>query len=400
MVKKILVVDDEVDMQDLILMIFREQINSNELSFIFALNGLEALNLLKENYDISMIMTDINMPVMNGLDLLKKIKECSLVCKCVVVSAYGDMANIRTAMNYGASDFITKPIDFEDYKKTIYKVVKEGELLKAALEAEYSLKEINIELEVARSIQESMLPSNFKEFTDYNIDVAGKMIPAKSVGGDFFDIFPITENKVGIFIADVSGKNISACIYMAVAKSILKLLCLNGLDCGEVFRILDGILSKDNNSCMFVTAFYATLDVTSGLLTFCNAGHNPPYIIKNNKTLTRVESNHGPILGMKNIFGALSEYKESSLVLNEGECLFLYTDGVTEALNPRNELFSEKRLENALLLCNEKSAKELLEHVMQTIHNFSENTIQSDDITMMAVKNTGWCNSKEKTKNN
>lgn len=383
---KILVVDDEIDMQDLIKLAFKAQIKDKEFVFLFALNGLEALEVLSKNSDLSVIMTDINMPGMSGLDLLKEINKSDVKCQTVVVSAYGDMQNIRTSMNYGALDFVTKPIDLDDYKATLYKAINEFAFLKTVGETEKSLKEITVELEIAKRLQESMLPSDFKQFKKYKLDVSGKMIPAKSVGGDFFDIFPINDHKIGMLIADVSGKNISACIYMAVVKSIFKLLSLNDLGCSEIFKQLDEILSKDLNTGMFVTAFYGVLDCTNGHLSFCNAGHNPPYIIKNDRRLIRLDANQGRILGVKELFGSLSDYQDSSVVLSDQECIFLYTDGVTEALNVENEFFSEKRLEETLQSGADKPAGQLTEFVLKTLSTFADKAHQNDDITMMAIR--------------
>src|SRR5882672_6008691 len=160
-ISKILVVDDEADLELLIRQKFRHRIRSNELQFEFASNGYEALQKLDVNKDLDMVLTDINMPVMDGLTLLTKIKERENYYKAVVVSAYGDMENIRTAMNRGAFDFLTKPIDFADLEITIQKTLEQLATLKAALGARDQLVSVRSELAIAHGIQQSILPKSF-----------------------------------------------------------------------------------------------------------------------------------------------------------------------------------------------------------------------------------------------
>ena len=149
MAKKILVVDDEPDLELLVKQRFRSQIRNNELQFDFAHNGEEALQKLKEDDDIDLIFTDINMPVMDGLTLLNQIKENKIQPKAVVISAYGDMDNIRKAMNSGAFDFITKPIDMTDLDTTLRKGLSEVEIIKQGLKAKEALQQTIIEKEIA-----------------------------------------------------------------------------------------------------------------------------------------------------------------------------------------------------------------------------------------------------------
>ena len=186
---KILVVDDEPDLQDLIRQKFRTKIKTNEYEFHFAENGSEALEKISSNGRIDLVLTDINMPVMDGLTLLLKISELNnKLLRSVIVSAYGDMENIRTAMNRGAFDFITKPIDLNDLEITIEKSLKEIEEYKHVLDAHNKLIAIQQELNIATTIQTSILPKTFPAFPDRNeFDIYAKMIPAKEVGGDLYD---------------------------------------------------------------------------------------------------------------------------------------------------------------------------------------------------------------------
>ena len=158
---KILVVDDEPDLKLLIQQKFRRQIRDGRFDFLFAHNGVEALAQLDANPNVDLILSDINMPEMDGLTLLTKLPQSPNQLKAVMVSAYGDLQNIRTAMNRGAFDFVTKPIDFEDLEVTIQKTVEELLKLRDGLKARQELLAIRRELDVARQIQQSILPRDF-----------------------------------------------------------------------------------------------------------------------------------------------------------------------------------------------------------------------------------------------
>ena len=201
---KILVVDDEEDLESLVLQKFRRRIRKSELVFDFAHNGQEAINKLDEDDDISMVISDINMPVMDGLALLKQLNETKPNIRSVIVSAYGDMNNIRTAMNRGAFDFVTKPIDFNDLEITIDKTLKHLALVREALSNRDQLVALSHELDVARDMQASVLPRSFPSTNRYNTH--GLMVPAKEVGGDFYDFFKLGENRIGVAIGDVSER--------------------------------------------------------------------------------------------------------------------------------------------------------------------------------------------------
>src|ERR1039457_1452182 len=186
----ILVVDDEPDLEHLILQKFRKKIGAKEYSFVFAKNGAEALDIISNSSSVNLILTDINMPVMDGLTLLSKINELNnKLLRSVIVSAYGDMENIRTAMNRGAYDFITKPIDLKDLEITIEKSLKEIEQYKLGLSAHDKLIAFKQELDIATIIQSSILPKTFPAFPGRKeFDIYAKMMPAKEVGGDLYDL--------------------------------------------------------------------------------------------------------------------------------------------------------------------------------------------------------------------
>src|SRR5215204_3601354 len=163
---KMLVVDDETDLEVLIKQKFRQKIREHKYEFLFAINGKHALEQLELNTDVDVVLSDINMPEMDGLTLLSKINEQNTLLKAVIVSAYGDMQNIRTAMNRGAYDFLMKPIDFEDFQVTVAKTRRALDEIKQGARAKDQLSAIQHELRVATRIQQSILPRTFPPFPD------------------------------------------------------------------------------------------------------------------------------------------------------------------------------------------------------------------------------------------
>lgn len=381
---KILVVDDEPDLEHLILQKFRKKISTKEYEFQFARDGAEAFDKIVNNGSINLILTDINMPVMDGLTLLSKINELNnRLLRSVIVSAYGDMENIRTAMNRGAYDFITKPIDLNDLEITIEKSLKEIEIYKQALSNRDKLLAIQQELDIATAIQTSILPKTFPPFPDRKeFDVYAKMLPAKEVGGDLYDFFLIDKYRLGIIIGDVSGKGIASALLMAVCKTLLKATAYKGIPADSILYEVNNILVDESPSNMFVTVFYGVLDTRNGAFEYSNGGHNPPYLISNEGKVKQLENIGGLLLGaMKDV-----EYESNMVKINPGESLFFYTDGITEAFNNENEEFKESRLAEILVNKNVLSTNDLVDYVISIVKSFSDGTEQSDDITCLALK--------------
>lgn len=381
---KILVVDDEPDLEHLILQKFRKRISTKEYEFQFARDGAEAIDKIVNNSSINLILTDINMPVMDGLTLLSKINELNnRLHRSVIVSAYGDMENIRTAMNRGAYDFITKPIDLNDLEITIEKSLKEIEHYKQALSSRDKLIALEQELNIATAIQTSILPKIFPPFPDRKeFDIYAKMLTAKEVGGDLYDFFLIDKYRLGIVIGDVSGKGIASALLMAVCKTLLKITAYKGIPADNILYEVNNILVDESPSNMFVTVFYGVLDTRNGAFEYCNGGHNSPYLISNEGTVKRLENIGGLLLGaMKD-----TEYESNIVKLNPGEILFFYTDGITEAFNKEDDEFNESRLVNSLLNKIPQSVNDIVNNVITDVQTFSYGAEQSDDITCLALK--------------
>ena len=385
---KILVVDDEPDLELLIRQRFRKKIQSKEVEFVFAANGVMALEVLAREHDVEILLTDINMPQMDGLTLLSRIRDQVInpLLKSIVVSAYGDMENIRTAMNRGAFDFITKPIDFKDLEITIDKTKDLLGMLKQAETAREQLVALRQELSVAQRIQQSILPQVFPTDRENNsFDLHANMVAAKSVGGDFYDFFFIDPEHLGVVIGDVSGKGIPAAIFMAMSRTLIRSTALTGVSSAQCMTHVNDILSAESDSGMFVTVFYGILDLRTGVMEFCNAGHNAPCVLRQSHGVSVLPGTNGLVLG---VIGGMS-YDQASVVLNPGDSVYMFTDGVTEAMDTESMLYSDERLIDLLARCIHLAPPDLVRTVLDDVRDFSTGAPQSDDITSLAVRYQG-----------
>lgn len=382
---KILFVDDEPDVELLMRQKFRRDLKSNKYDFYFALNGVEALKILEANKDIWLVISDINMPTMDGLTLLKEINQHHPTVITMIVSAYGDMSNIRKAMNLGAFDFVTKPINFEDFNTTIEKTLNHINQLLKSHETSERLENILVELNIASDIQQAILPKDF--INDANINLHADMRAAKHIGGDFYDFFYLDKSKnlLGLVIADVSGKGIPAAMFMTVTRTLIRAKAPEHINSpGSCLTEVNKILEADNPNMMFVTVFYAILDITTGKLTYCNAGHNPPVIIHQDGTQTILDEAHGMAIAVSEL-----QYQENTFQLIPEDMLFMYTDGVTEAENSQGAFFSDQRLFNFLAVQQNLAASDLVHRIEEEVNKFVAGYIQSDDITMLTCKYSG-----------
>jgi phosphoserine phosphatase RsbU/P len=383
---KILVVDDEIDLESLIRQKFRRQIRDNKYNFIFAFNGLEALSQILEYPEIAIMLSDINMPEMDGLTLLAKLKELkNQGLKTVIVSAYGDMDNIRTAMNRGAFDFVTKPVNFEDLEITIDKTIEEITQIRRSIAEHDQLVSIQHDLNVAREIQQAILPKIFPPFpSQQNFDIYASMLAAKEVGGDFYDFFMIDPTQVGFVIGDVSGKGVPAAIFMAVSRTLIRATGIKGVSAGECLCYVNNLLCTESVSSMFVTVFYGILDVTTGNVEYVNAGHNPPYLLSS-EGIKKIEITGDTVLGA---FEDIT-FRPGKMQMKPGEKLFLYTDGVTEAFNSKEESYGEQRLENFLQERIDLPIETIIKDSQKDVKSFVKGAPQSDDITLLSVVYNG-----------
>jgi sigma-B regulation protein RsbU (phosphoserine phosphatase) len=382
---KILSVDDEMDLELLLTQYFRRKIRKGEYEFVFAHNGLEALTMMVKHPDIEIILSDINMPEMDGLTLLAKVNEMrNPALKVIMVSAYGDMGNIRQAMNNGAFDFATKPIDLDDLSVTIEKAIDQINYVHQMQKEHSQLESLKGDLAIASEIQQAILPRVFPPFPEIadKLDIAASMTPAKDVGGDFYDLFRIDDERIGFVIADVSGKGIPAAIFMAVSRTLIRATGVRGGSPAECIAYSNKLLAAESVDCMFVTVFYGIININTGEINYCNAGHNPPYVLKHDGKVEQL-----PTMG-DCMVGAIDglPYHEATLQLEKGDALVMYTDGVTEAMNIDYQQFGEERLKETLEDVAMHNCQEMVDAIKSDVAAFAGEAEQSDDITVLTLK--------------
>jgi len=387
MVPRILVVDDEPDLELLIRQRFRKQIKDDALRFEFAGNGVQALQKLEEHRDISLILSDINMPEMDGLTLLEKVSEKNNpALKSVIISAYGDMENIRTAMNRGAFDFLTKPIDFSDLELTVQKTMQQLEMIRHALRARDELVSVQRDLTTATRIQQSLLPKVFPPFPERpEVDVYAEMVTAKEVGGDFYDFYFIDDDRLAFAVGDVSGKGIPAAIYMAVCRTLLKAVAHQIVNPGEVLRKFNALMIPESDAATFVTVFFGVLNIRSGEIQYANGGHNLPYVLRSSGSLEQLPMTDGALLGKI----PQIDFETGRVRLGVNDTLYIYTDGVTEAMDSEMNLFHEDRLESYLKTVTGSSISDVVTGSLSALKEHTREAPQSDDITVLTLRYCG-----------
>ncbi len=383
MIKKpyrILVVDDEPDLEPLILQRMRRKIRSGSYSFEFARNGVEALEVLNEHNDIDMVVSDINMPQMDGLTLLEQIPKVDPDIRSIIISAYGDMKNIRTAMNRGAFDFVTKPLDFEDLQVTIDRTLRHLEEWREALASRDKLVALQNELDLASNTQQSILPKVFPRSTEYQ--VFAHMEPARNVGGDFYDVIRLEDGQVGLAIADVSDKGVPAALFMMSSRTLLKGAAIGTRDPGSALREVNELLYEENETMMFVTVLYSIYDPGTGKLTYSNGGHDAPLLVRSDGTSELLPLTGGVALGVASDF----EFPSQSIQLEPGDTVVLYTDGVTEAMNGEGEQFGVARMHEVFAAHPPENSEQAAQTMFDAVKDFVGDTPQSDDITCLVLR--------------
>ena len=272
---------------------------------------------------------------------------------------------------------VSDPVEFAQLSSGINATVGS---LKDAIAAEAA--RIDRDLATARAIQESALPRIFPPFPQIEaFDVYASMTPAREVGGDFYDLFLVGEHTVCFLIADVSGKGIPAALFMMAAKTEISNNVAVGMDLAVALQTANWHLAQGNDAGMFVTVWAALLDYETGVLTYVNAGHNPP-LLRHEGSWQWLRQKGGLFLGAFDT----ARYRSSTITLVPGDKLFLYTDGVSEAFDAENEQYGEERLEAFLDAHGELHPHALIDACSSELHAWAEGTEQSDDITMLTLE--------------
>jgi phosphoserine phosphatase RsbU/P len=372
---RLLVVDDNEMNRDML----SRRLQRQGYAVTLAEDGQKALALLRsEPFDL--VLLDIMMPDMDGYEVLGRLKGDDALrhIPVVMITAVGETDSVVRCIEMGADDYLPKP-----FNPTVLQARVGASLDKKKLRDRERLYAASLqrELEIGREIQRGFFPEQLPQIEGW--EIAACFRPARSVAGDFYDSFVLPSGRLIVAIADVCDKGVGAALYMALFRTLLRVVSAEQPDDTPPADVIhrtasvtnDYIATIHSSSNMFATAFIASIDLTSGEVVYVNAGHDVPLIVGGS---TRPLTVTGPALGLM----PGSPFRTEHFVLQRDEVLFAFTDGVTEAKGEEG-FYGEERL---LTLCTPSAPSDLLDRVEQSVSAFVGNHEASDDITMIAVR--------------
>jgi serine phosphatase RsbU (regulator of sigma subunit) len=393
----LLVVDDNENNRDTLSRVLKRQDYLVET----AENGWLALEMLRAKA-FDLVLLDIMMPVMSGYEVLEYLKTDKVLrhVPVIVISALDEIESVVRCIELGAEDFIQKP-----FNRVLLKARVGASLEKKRLrdQEQAYMQMVKRELEIGRQLQLDFLPDKLPVLPGWELGAHFK--PAREVAGDFYDVFKVSPNLVGLVIADVCDKGVGAALFMALIRSLVRVLAQQAITNkaeitlglpptlvpAEVAHVLqtitavnDYIVTNHSRANMFATMFWGVLDTETRILYYVNAGHEAPLHLKRDGSICRLPSTGTPV-GM---IGGVT-YEVDLMQLEPDSLFFAYTDGVNEALSPAGTLFSEKRLLDLICagwLNQPKDIKKLLNEVDNQIQVHVAEAEPSDDVTMLAVR--------------
>ena len=382
--KKILIVDDE-------------QLNLNVLvdvlkpdyEIVVAISAKKTLDAVITADPPDLILLDITKPETDGYKVCRHLKaaEITRAIPVIVITDEGEIREASRCLEMGAVDYITKPV----FPPIVRARVKTHLALKHSMEELQQVYQVigshkdkmEDESNVCRKIQLSMLPSEFPAFPDHDeFDVYATLIPAREFGGDFYDFFFIGEDRFCFCIGDVSGNGAPAASFMSITKSIIKSRAGDDFSTASILTHVNEELCGVNKAATFATLFMGILNIKTGLLLYTNAGHKPPFIRQGEGSLEMLDRLHGTVLGT--LRGLV--YKEDKTMLSKNDILLTYTDGVSDARDKANNLFSDKRLAEFISACEFESVEDLVRAMVSEVKRFENKADQMDDMTVLAVQ--------------
>jgi len=353
-----------------------------------ATNGREALDKLKAR-PFDLVLLDIMMPDINGYEVLEQMKAAPTLrdIPVIMISALDEIESVIRCIELGAEDYLNKP-----FNPTLLRARVGASLEKKRLrdEVRRNLERLEQELESARALQLAMLPHHFPICSPARpVAVHAVMQPAREVGGDLYDCFYASDHAFCFLVGDVSGKGASAAMFMARARSLVRITVnlwrewrTDEIDPGILAEAVNRELCQNNDDRMFVTMFLGLIDTRTGLVSFVNAGHPPPHLLSASGETRQIEAKPAMPLGVRR----QTRFQTRTLAIQPGDALFVCSDGVFEALNDAGDLFSIERLGRLLREANAAEPPEMIRVIREAVDAFRGSTPRTDDVTALALR--------------
>ena len=348
-------------------------------------NGVQALRMMEaQRFDL--VLLDILMPEMNGYQVLEQLKAHDRwhEVPVIMISALDELESVVRCIELGAEDYLPKPFNPVLLRARIGACLEKKRLREAQASQQRAEEErLKRELEMAAIVQRRLLPERPPEIA--GLELAGACFSVREVGGDYYDFLELDDCHLGLVVADVAGKGMPAALVASTVQASLRSqACQNLGHLPELIASLNDALHSWTESNKFVTLFYAQFDVEQRRLSYVNAGHNPPLLLRSGaaaEVMNRLDTGGLPL----GIFQEVT-YTEQTLQMQSGDVLVAYTDGVIEALNPENEEFDEARLQAVIKAGTHLSANELMEKIVASVREWCRGVPQTDDLTILVMK--------------
>lgn len=379
----ILVVDPDPRTVELFSTGFVRETTKSDWRFHFVESAEEALERMAENAHIELVVTEFDLPGMDGPELLSRIREQPSAPKTIMLTERDGLEAARTAMNRGALDFLAKPAAISDLRDTIERGRKQVEERRHIVGDRDLLVRLQAELTVAAEIQRSLLPGQNEQATmNGHVAIGARMTPAKHIGGDLYDYFALDDSEIVIAVGDVAGKGAPAALLMAVTQTLVRAYAPAGISPSEIVTRVNRHLCERRNSYLFVTLFLGIYETDTGVLRFTSAGHPLPLHMRPGLGIEELPPAGGMPVGVS----AEAVYEDGTTTIAPGEGLFIYTDGLTEARGRDGTEFGEDRLRALLESGGGADPETLISRLYGVVEGFTAGAHSHDDITTLMLR--------------
>ena len=373
-VPQILVVDDDKYIRQ----IMKRYLQKEGFCLEIATNGREAIEIL-ESFRPGVVISDWMMPEVDGIDLCRWVRQQEDLngVYFILLTSKDRVEDKTLGLDAGADDYVTKPFQGAEL---IARVRSGLRLQRMQQELSAAYRTLDEEFRVVADLQRSMLPSPLPEVNGWAF--ASHYSPSLRAGGDYFDFIRLSEIHMGILVADVSGHGAAASMIMAITRVVMRAFVQDLLSPGGALTVVNDVLVEHVPTDQFATAFYGILNLRTNKMVYSSAGHNPPLLFRGeSEEVAEIKNTGGiPLKILPHV-----RYEEGEILVNPGDQLFLYTDGLTEAFNPDHDMFGQEALEDLVKRFGQKHPGELLKEILRSVHSFVRNEPFHDDVTMVSI---------------